>query len=120
MNTDIKTCAFLRVFMEDIRRKNALHASCKLSRRQPIQRVTEQLACEFFRMVIVKDKIQESIAGNVDDKAATYNSTLYVFTDDELCDIINDLASNLLTRGKVSATKPQFPKPQVLDHSLLP
>lgn len=118
---DTKTRAFLRDYMKDLRRKNALHAFRVLSKRQLIQipnikeTIIQQLADEYFSSVIVKEKIQESIAAQsrAGDDTKTYHSSLYVFTDDELQGILHDLALNIYM------AKPEFPKPQTINESLI-
>ena len=124
MDTDIETCAWerlTRVYMKDLRRKNALHASRVLSKRQLIQipnireTIIQQLADEYFSSAIVKEKIQESIAvqNRVGDDTRTYHSSLYVFTEDELSGILHDFALNIYM------LKPSFPKPQTINESLI-
>ena len=106
---DTKTRAFLRSCY-----KNALHASVRwptaLCTPAIKEEIAKQLACSLMSSETVQEKIQESIVTqeNVADKT-TFNSSLYVFTEDELYKILYDFAS----------TKPAFPKPQTINESLI-
>ena len=118
---DTKTRAFLHDYMKDIGKKNTLHASVMLSRHEivqsqiPKEMVIQRLISCLMSSEIVKGKIQESIAiqDKVGDGTKTYNSSLYVFTGDELYGILYDLALNIYM------LKPSFPKPQTINESLI-